>query len=511
MTILICGASGILGKELANLFDKLNVLYIGTYNNNKIKNGIKIDFFNLNEIKEIMINNGIKICINCIVERQLEICEGDWNKIKKTNIDITNNLSKISKILNIHFIHISTDYVFDGKNAPYFPRDQTNPLQNYGISKLISEHKVLANCVNYTIIRVPVLYTNDMKSLEDSAVTLIGKKILNRTELYKEDNFSIRRPTYIPDFCLFIYDFIKVPKIGTFHFCNPHDKVTKFEIASKIAYFLNKKLNITPINEEPQDGAERPKDTFLKDDKYNIFDYKFTELSKGLEFCFSKLYHPKLEINNNTNVNNVFFLIDLDGTLIDTEKLHFNAYKDALKTVENFNLTYEEYNYISCNEGIEKHLIKTFGMENKCKIKILKNQILQSSENIEIIKNADIFIDWLDKYNINHVVVTNTSLENVNFFKSKVPILNKIKNWITRHDYTNAKPDSECYELAKKMYYKNEKYIIGIENTLVGYNSIKNITECVYIITNKNEHDYDEIKNKDVYIINDFLDIISIN
>jgi dTDP-4-dehydrorhamnose reductase/beta-phosphoglucomutase-like phosphatase (HAD superfamily) len=508
MTILICGASGILGKELANLFDSLNISYIGTYNNNKIKNGVKINFFNLNEIKEIMIKNNIKICINCIVERQLEICEGDWNKIKKTNIDITNNLSKISKELYVYFIHISTDYVFDGKNAPYFPTDQTNPLQNYGISKLISENKVLSNCINYTIIRVPVLYTNTIKSIEDSAVTLIGKKILNRIEVYKEDNFSIRRPTYIPDFCLFIYDFIKLPRVGIYHFCNPYDKVTKFEIASKIAYFLNKKINITPINEEPQDGAERPKDTFLKDNKYNIFDYKFTELSKGLELCFSKLYHPKLEINNNINANNVFFLIDLDGTLIDTEKTHFNAYRDTLKTLYNFELIYKEYTYISSNKGIDNYLNKRFGIEGKTKIKILKNQILQSTENIEIIKNADIFINWLDKFNINHAVVTNTSLENVKFFKSRVPILNKIKNWITRNDYVNAKPDSECYQLAKQLYYKNEQYIIGIENTIVGYNSIKNITECVYIITNQNEYGYNEIKNKDVYIINDFLDIV---
>ena len=58
------------------------------------------------------------------------------------------------------------------------------------------------------------------------------------------------------------------------------------------------------------------------------------------------------------------------------------------------------------------------------------------------------------------------------------------------------------------MYYKNEQYIIGIENTIIGYNSIKNITECIYIITNKNEYDYDEIKSKDVYIIKNFLDII---
>lgn len=217
--------------------------------------------------------------------------------------------------------------------------------------------------------------------------------------------------------------------------------------------------------------------------------------------------HSKLDFKC-IDYNNLFFLIDLDGTLVDTENSHFNAYKDALKTIYNFNLIYEEYKIISSNEGIDNYLIKTFGIKDKYKIKTLKNQILQLTENIDIITNADIFIDWLDKYNINHVVVTNTSLENVNFFKGKVPILNKIKNWITRKDYINAKPDSECYELAKKMYYKNEKYIIGIENTLAGYNAIKNITQYIYIITNKNEYEYDEIKNKDIYIINDFLDIV---
>ena len=507
MSVFVCGASGILGTELVNLLYNQNVPYIGTYNNNKIKNGVKIDFFNLNEIKETIITNNVVICINCIVERQLDICEGDWTKTKKTNIDIVNNLSKICNLLNIHLIHISTDYVFDGKNAPYFPNDTPNPLQNYGISKLISEYKILANCKKYTIIRVPVLYTNNIRNLEDSAVTLIGKKILNRIEIFKEDNFSIRRPTYIPDFCLFIYHFIKEPKMGIYHFCNPYDKVTKYEIASLIAVILNKKNNILPINEEPKDGVERPKDTFLKDDKYNIFDYKFTVLKTGLELCFTQLYHPKLEINNNINTNNIFFLIDLDGTLIDTEKLHFNAYYNILKTMYNYNLEYEKYNNILNEYGIDDFLINLFGIEEKIKIKEQKNKFLQTNDKIDFVKNADIFIDYLDKYNINHVVVTNTSLENVNFFKRKAPILNKIKNWITRENYNCQKPHSECYELAKKMYYKNEKYIIGIENTLVGYNSIKSITNCVYIITNKQHCDYNEFLKKDVYLIDDFIEI----
>ena len=509
MSIFVCGASGILGSELVNLLDSQNVLYFGTYNNNKIKNGIKIDFFNLNEIKKIMITNNVFICINCVVERQLDICEGNWAKIKKTNIDITNNLSKVCNLLDVHLIHISTDYVFDGKNAPYLPCNQPNPLQNYGISKLISEYKVLANCKKYTIIRVPVLYTNNIRNLEDSAVTLIGKKILNRTEFFKEDNFSIRRPNYIPDFCFFIYDFIKTPKIGTYHFCNPYDKVTKFEIASIISEILHKKINVIPINEEPKDGVERPKDTFLKDEKYNIFNYKFTELKKGLELCFTKLSHPKLEINSNINTKNIFFLIDLDGTLIDTEKLHFNAYQDILKSMYEYNLDYDKYNIILNEQGIDNFLINSFGVEEKNKIKELKNKNFQKNEKINIIKNADVFIDFLDKYDINHVVVTNTSLDNVNFLKSKVSCLNKIKNWMTRENYIYQKPHSECYELAKKLYYKNEGCVIGIENTLVGYNSIKKITECLYMVTNKHHYDYNELLKQDVYLIDDFLEIFS--
>jgi beta-phosphoglucomutase-like phosphatase (HAD superfamily) len=75
-------------------------------------------------------------------------------------------------------------------------------------------------------------------------------------------------------------------------------------------------------------------------------------------------------------------------------------------------------------------------------------------------KNADKFIEYIEKYSVNHVVVTNTSSENVEFFKNKLPLLNKIKNWIVREDYKNQKPNSEPYELAIKKYYKNEQNII---------------------------------------------------
>lgn len=505
MKILVCGATGLLGRDLCILLKNKNIDFIGTYNTNLIENYVKINFNDIYDIRNSFNSINPTICINCIVERQLEICEGDWNKIKKTNIDIANNISIICNEMNIHLIHISTDYVFDGLNPPYYPESITNPLQNYGISKLISELKVINKCKKYTIIRVPVLYTDNIINFEENAVTLIGKKILNRIENFKEDNFSIRRPNYIPDFCNFIYDLIINPEIGIFHFCNPYDKITKYEMSNIIAKYLNKKNNIIPINEEPKDGAERPKDTYLIDNKFDIKKYNFTNIKNGLEKCFKKIYHPQLNLDNNINTKDIFFLIDLDGTLIDSDFIHYEGYKHAFNMI-NKELSYEEYIKILNSIGIDKYLDIEYPNYKKY-IKENKNLNIRNTININLIKNADKLINYIYTYDINHVVVTNTSNENVIFFKSLVPELNKLKNWITRENYLNPKPNSECYEIAKKEYYKNEKYIIGIENSISGYNSLKNITECIYIITNKNNYDYNYFKNNDVYLIEDFLSI----
>ena len=102
--------------------------------------------------------------------------------------------------MNIYFIHLSTDYVYDGQKPPFSPSSLTNPLQNYGISKLIAEQRIISNIKNnYLILRVPVLYSNKLKSLEESAVPLIIKKVMNKVENFQEDNFSIRRPLFIED------------------------------------------------------------------------------------------------------------------------------------------------------------------------------------------------------------------------------------------------------------------------------------------------------------------------
>jgi hypothetical protein len=158
--------------------------------------------------------------------------------------------------------------------------------------------------------------------------------------------------------------------------------------------------------------------------------------------------------------------------------------------------------------GIDFFLKKTYYFLTNADFDIIKQEkkrtLLESKTPIDFMKNAEKLIEYIRKYNINHAVVTNTNIDIVNFFKSKVPLLNSLSNWITREDYNIPKPDPECYEFAFKKYGKGEPYIIGIENNILGYNSLKNVTSCIYIVTNKDNLHYNTFKQEDVYLIDDF-------
>ncbi len=97
------------------------------------------------------------------------------------------------------------------------------------------------------------------------------------------------------------------------------------------------------------------------------------------------------------------------------------------------------------------------------------------------------------------ILVSELHYDSVKFFKEKLPLLNNIKQWIYREDYKLPKPDGQCYEVAKQKYYKNERYIFGIEDSMVGYKALKKHTDLIYIYDNE-----PIFKNNDCYLFNDF-------
>lgn len=209
------------------------------------------------------------------------------------------------------------------------------------------------------------------------------------------------------------------------------------------------------------------------------------------------------DILNNFNPNNLFFYIDLDGTLINTDKEHFNGYVYAFnKLAIEFNLT----KYMSIIENIKMdNYLETHFKEKKSEIKKYKTKYLLDLKDIKLIPNADKFIDFIINNNINHVVVTNTNREIVESFKNKNINLSKLKNWIVREDYNNPKPNPECYMLAKKMFYRGEQNIVGFENSIHGYNALKYVTSNIVIISDENNSEYEHfIKKQNINIIDNY-------
>ena len=87
--ILICGASGLVGSEMCRLLETNNINYIGTYNSRRIEtpNMYKVNFFDAAEVEEFFNNHKVSVCVFCIVERLTDVCENNWNDIKRVNVD----------------------------------------------------------------------------------------------------------------------------------------------------------------------------------------------------------------------------------------------------------------------------------------------------------------------------------------------------------------------------------------------------------------------------------------
>lgn len=492
MKIFVAGASGILGRDLCKILSENGLDWTGSYNSRPTPNCIKLDFFNEKEVEKNFLENNIDIVVNCIVERFTDVCEKDWAKTLKVNVDIPDILSRICKKNNIYLIHISTDYVFDGKTPPYNISSQPNPLQNYGISKLIAECRVKSNGGNYLIVRVPVLYTNSYEYLDETAVTTLGKKVMNQIETFTEDNISVRRPVFIPDLCNFLINCIYLKENGVTHFYNYVDKTTKYYMIKDIAEYLNLPLNTSPIDSFGPGAANRPIDTELVGDYSPFFK---TSLSSGLIKCFEKYAHPLFS----ECPQDFLVLFDLDGTLVDSEILHYDAYKTVLAPYIDLQ---KDYFFNVINTGSTDKMFSDLNIpEEEWDALRKKKQVLMQTD-VCWIDGAEEFINYLESIGVEMAIVTNTNRSILEGFSQKLSVLRKAK-WICKEDYKMSKPSPECYKMAMDLYGP-KKYVVGFENTINGLRALRGVTSRTYCITNKNSSFYPSIKKEDTILIKNF-------
>lgn len=189
--------------------------------------------------------------------------EADPEKAYQLNVVVVDKLSALSREFNAWFLHISTDYVFDGKNPPYSTNSETNPLNEYGRLKLEAELVVWKNQHDAGVLRVPVLY-GPVEYLDESSVTSLAKFVLERKPV-EIDDWQLRYPTFVDDVaavCLGLSErkLEHCGLYGTWHLSGS-ERFTKYQIAVEIAKLFNQPHD--HISPKKQPNPKFPEDAQL--------------------------------------------------------------------------------------------------------------------------------------------------------------------------------------------------------------------------------------------------------
>ncbi len=252
--ILVTGALGQLGSELKLLANKLNNTQL-LYTDYK-----ELDITDANAIDSFMVEHNPIFVINCAAYTAVDKAESEPDKAELLNATAVSNLTEACRKNNAYFIHISTDYVFDGRGyLPYKEDDPTSPTSTYGITKVHGEQYALAY-ERSLIIRTAWLYSPYGNNFVKTMFRLGGE----RTELGVVFD-QVGTPTYAADLASAIIQIAEkvmanpaVFKGGVYHYSN-EGVCSWYDFARKIMNISNRSCVVKPIEtKDYPTPAKRP-------------------------------------------------------------------------------------------------------------------------------------------------------------------------------------------------------------------------------------------------------------
>ncbi len=281
--ILVAGSNGQLGSEIKELSSNYSYNFFFTDRNS-------IDITNKEDIRNFCQKNNINAIINCAAYTAVDKAETDEINADLVNRKAVKKLALVSQELNIKLVHISTDYVFDGRNfKPYCEEFQTNPQGIYGKTKLDGENEMRdINPKNSIIIRTSWVYSSFGNNFVKTMLRL-GKEKESLGVIFDQ----VGTPTYARDLAKTILDIlpkIENQKVEIYNYSN-EGVLSWYDFAKEIMKMAKLNCKINPIETfQYPTPAKRPHFSLLNKAKIkSTFNIEIPYWKDGLDDCLRRL------------------------------------------------------------------------------------------------------------------------------------------------------------------------------------------------------------------------------
>lgn len=298
MKILVTGSNGLLGQKLVKLLcSSENTTVIATArNSNRLPENLgdyeftTMDIADSQSVEETVANFKPDVIINTAAMTNVDQCEKEREACWQANVASTQYLVDSCEKHNVHLVHVSTDFIFDGTEGPLKEDAVPNPVNYYGESKLEGEKIVQNSKISWSIART-VLVFGIAHDMSRSNIILWVKKSLEDGKQINVVNDQWRTPTLAEDLAQGCALLAESKAEGIFNISGK-DMLTPYDMAIATADFfqLDKSLiHETDGSKFTQPAKRPPKTGFVIDKAREILGYTPHSFVEGLAVLKSQL------------------------------------------------------------------------------------------------------------------------------------------------------------------------------------------------------------------------------
>ncbi|BBK09358.1 putative dTDP-4-dehydrorhamnose reductase [Klebsiella phage 05F01] len=256
MKILVFGANGQLGSIFCEKYRDLSVPLTSK----------DVDITNYNDVRYALLNIKPDIVINCAAYTDVAKAEVDLDLAYNVNATGAYSISSISKEISAKVIHISTDYVYN-QDGPIYVGDKTNPINNYGKTKLDGDKLVSYADKNNLVIRTGSLFSDRGKNF---ILTLINAYKNGKMDFDIVDDM-LSRPTSAFDLADVIYKNRDLS--GTVHFSG--DTLISWYDYAKLIFKFDPLVKINAVK-SAESKVKRPMvSDLISTPIFDVSDFKY--------------------------------------------------------------------------------------------------------------------------------------------------------------------------------------------------------------------------------------------